>query len=63
MASVESSTDIIVLKRVVVSISAPSVKAVIFHIAVSNGGIQTSYMVFQNVVHGGGVVMNHKDSE
>ena len=41
-ASVESGTDIIVLKRVVVSISAPSVKAVIFHIAVSNGGIQTS---------------------
>ena len=40
--TVESGTDIIVLKRVVVSISAPSVKAVIFHIAVSNGGIQTS---------------------
>jgi heterodisulfide reductase subunit A-like polyferredoxin len=63
MASVESGTDIIVLKRVVVSFSSPRIKTVIFHLAIGNGGIQTSYMVFQNVAHGGGVVINHKDSE
>ena len=34
--------------------SSPRIKAVIFHLAIGNGGIQTSYMVFQNVVHGGG---------
>ena len=61
--TVEGGTDIIVLKRVVVSISAPGIKAVIFHLAIGNGGIQTSYMVLQNVAHGGGVVMSHKDSE
>ena len=37
--------------------SSPGIKAVIFHLAIGDSGIQTSYMVFQNVAHGGVVVL------
>ena len=62
-ATVEGGVYVVILERIMISLASPGIKAVIFHLAIGNGGIQTSYMVFQNVVHGGGVVVSHKDSE
>ena len=40
--TVEGGVYVVVLERIMISLASPGIKAVIFHLAIGNGGIQTS---------------------